>query len=110
MAALLDGGLQAYLGERERVEVRRPRALFTPRSWPRALLADIDDASDPRNVVLDARSGDRYRGEHEPVDARAGHIPGARNVPCRENVDEDGRMLAVEQLRRRFLRRTTLKR
>ena len=44
----------------------------------------------------------RFRGDAEPVDPRAGHIPGARNLPARDNVDERGRLLPPEELRRRF--------
>jgi thiosulfate/3-mercaptopyruvate sulfurtransferase len=62
----------------------------------------MDDAADRANVVVDARNRDRYSGEHEPVDPRAGHIPGARSLPCRENVDELGRLLPVTELRERF--------
>jgi len=101
-AALLEGGLGAYPGELERGDVTRPRAVFTARPWPGARLAGIDDAADPANVVLDARDGDRYRGEREPVDPRPGHIPGARSVPCRENLDPEGRLLPLDRLRERF--------
>jgi thiosulfate/3-mercaptopyruvate sulfurtransferase len=101
-AALLDGGLLAYEGELERAPSTRPRATFTPRPWPAHRLADIEDATDPAHVVLDARDRERYRGDVEPLDPRAGHIPGARNVPARENVDERGRLLPVEALRRVF--------
>ncbi|MBV8541227.1 MAG: sulfurtransferase [Pseudonocardiales bacterium] len=101
-AALLDGGLSVYDGSLERVSPSFPPAVFTPRPWPRERLADIDDAADPANTVLDARSRERYRGEHDPVDPRSGHIPGARSLPCRENLDTDGRFLPVAQLHRRF--------
>ena len=102
-AALLDGGLPVWSGELERETPARPPAAFSPRPWPAERLADIDDTGDPAAVVLDARDPDRFRGEHEPVDPRAGHIPGARNVPCRRNVGPDGRFLAPDQLRRTFL-------
>ncbi|MEM9452628.1 MAG: sulfurtransferase [Myxococcota bacterium] len=57
---------------------------------------------DPTQVLLDARSGPRYRGEQEPTDPVAGHIPGARSVPCMGNLGEDRRFLPPEQLRARF--------
>ena len=98
-AALLDGGLLAYDGPLETQPTRRPAATFTPRPWPEDRLADIDDAADTANVVIDARQRERFRGEEEPLDPRAGHIPGARSVPARENVDAHGRFLAPEQLR-----------
>jgi len=101
-ASLLDGGLQGYGGPLETGHRAVPHAHFTPRPWPAERLADIDDAVNPANVVLDARSAERYHGKGEIVDARAGHIPGAVSVPCRENLDENGRFLPVAALRRRF--------
>ena len=101
-AALLDGGLTAYDGPLETTAPARPRSTFTARAWPAALLADVDDAVDPANVVLDAREPARYRGEVEPVDPRAGHIPGARSVPTRAHLDADGRFLPASVLRERF--------
>jgi thiosulfate/3-mercaptopyruvate sulfurtransferase len=102
-AALLDGGLRAYEGNLVTGPTRRGTAVFTPRPWPADRLANLDDvAGDSRTVVLDAREGARFRGETEPVDPRAGHIPGARSLPCRENLDETGRFLPVDRLRERF--------
>jgi thiosulfate/3-mercaptopyruvate sulfurtransferase len=102
-AALLDGGLQAYAGVLEQTPAARPPAAFTARPWPADRIAGIEDAADTeRNVVIDARDRNRYRGEFEPVDPRAGHIPGARNVPCREHLDAEGRLLPKPELRRRF--------
>jgi thiosulfate/3-mercaptopyruvate sulfurtransferase len=102
-AALLDGGIGAYSGPLEQATPPRSPAEFGARPWPAALLADIDDAASPGYTVIDARDADRYRGDHEPVDPRAGHIPGAHNLPCRENLSADGRFLPPEQLRQRFL-------
>ncbi|WP_166345381.1 sulfurtransferase [Phytoactinopolyspora limicola] len=53
-------------------------------------------------VLLDARAAERYRGDAEPIDPRAGHIPGALSAPTTDNVDDDGRFRPADQLRRRF--------
>ncbi len=52
--------------------------------------------------VLDARAGERYRGELEPLDPRAGHIPGAWSAPTADNLGPDGRFLPAAVLRERF--------
>jgi thiosulfate/3-mercaptopyruvate sulfurtransferase len=103
-AALLDGGIQSYRGP---LEVgpppdRAPHGGFTVRPWPTDRLAGIDEASDPASTVIDARPPARFAGEEEPIDARAGHIPGARNLPCRSNLDGEGRFLPIDELRSRF--------
>nr|WP_286279355.1 sulfurtransferase [Naasia aerilata] len=109
-AAFLDGGIQSYPGALEPDPVRRPAATFTAAPWPREHIAQLEElrATEEQpgveDVVIDARNGDRYRGENEPVDPRAGHIPGAVSVPCRENLDEHGRLLPREVLRERFER------
>lgn len=53
-------------------------------------------------TVLDARAAERYRGDVEPIDAKAGHIPGAVNAPFSENLDDDGTFKTPEELARRF--------
>jgi thiosulfate/3-mercaptopyruvate sulfurtransferase len=105
-AALLDGGIQSYLGS---LQVTTPAgaatgalASFTVAPWPAEQLAGIDEASDRDNVVIDARAPERFTGREEPVDPRAGHIPGARNLPCRSNLDTEARFLPADVLRKRF--------
>ena len=65
---------------------------------------DADGAAElaVSGLLLDARAGGRYRGEVEPVDPRAGHIPGAVSAPTGENLAADGTFLAPELLRKRF--------
>jgi thiosulfate/3-mercaptopyruvate sulfurtransferase len=105
-AALLDGGLAVHDAQRDGPLstgiVTRPRATFTPRPWPAEAIVELDAVLAGGLVLLDARDGARYRGETEPVDPRAGHVPGARSVPCRENLGPDGRLLPADQLRARF--------
>lgn len=110
-AAVLDGGLDAWQRAHpgqplETGPVEVAPASFTDRPWPDAALASIDEtqraAADGSALVLDARTLDRYRGETEPVDARAGHIPGAAHLSCRDNVAADGTLLDAATLRDRL--------
>lgn len=101
-AALLDGGLDAYPGNLTTDVPERTTASFTSRPWPAERLASLDDTVSGSFVVLDARQPERFRGESEPIDPRPGHIPGARNLPCRDNVDAAGRFLPPAVLRERF--------
>ncbi len=101
-AALLDGGLAAWDEPLEQGSSEPSPALAGVRPWPPELLATIDDAVDRAHVVLDARPPDRYAGALDDLDPRAGHIPGARNVPARGNVGPDGRLLPTDALRERF--------
>ncbi|MGW3811020.1 sulfurtransferase [Micromonospora sp. NPDC005113] len=78
------------------VEVR-PGDLPVLDAGQAAALAAADDA-----VLLDVRAAPRYRGEVEPIDPVAGHVPGAANLPAGEYVDPDGRFPAADVLRERF--------
>ncbi len=106
--ALLNGGWKSWcaaaLPSRGGPEHRRPRR-FEPREAPNAFVkADqVQEYKDRTDyVLLDARSAQRFRGEIEPIDPVAGHIPGAVSAPCEDNVSPDGTFLPPEVLRKRF--------
>lgn len=104
-AAVLEGGLQAWDGPLDSGSVTRAPTEVPVRPWPDERLADADEVAElaeGRGMVLDARDPARYRGEEEPVDPQAGHIPGAVNRPYTDNVDADGRLLPTDQLRERY--------
>jgi thiosulfate/3-mercaptopyruvate sulfurtransferase len=106
--AVLDGGLAAWLAaggalEREAPAVAPGDFEARPGGMP-VLDADRAGALAARagGILLDARAPGRYRGEVEPIDPVAGHIPGAVNRPTTENVDASGRFLEAEALRAAF--------
>jgi len=105
--AVLDGGLGAWTKcglplEAEAVTPEAGRFIGAPAVDRLAALAELDDGSE----LVDARDPVRYRGETEPLDPRAGHIPGARNHFFMNNLDSDGCFLSPEALRQAF--KTTL--
>ncbi|MDC6168172.1 sulfurtransferase [Paucibacter sp. XJ19-41] len=104
--AVLDGGLQAWLASAGALSTELPpqRAGDFKPGPPlvQALDADRLQASLGRVRLIDARAGERFRGEVEPLDAKAGHIPGASNRLFKSNLGPDGRFLPAEQLRQEF--------
>ncbi|MGO3210351.1 MAG: sulfurtransferase, partial [Brachybacterium sp.] len=101
-AAVLSGGLDAWDGPLETTDVRPAAGDVPVRDWPASRIATADEVAAGAALVIDARAAERYRGEVEPIDPRAGHIPGAVNLPFAENLDPEGRFLSPHQLRRRF--------
>jgi thiosulfate/3-mercaptopyruvate sulfurtransferase len=104
--AVLDGGFRAWRAAGLAVTAAPSRPapgdlVVRPGGMP---VVDADGAAVlARNgVLLDARAGARYRGETEPVDARAGHVPGARNAPATEHLGPDGRWQSPEALARHY--------
>ncbi|MFT7459793.1 MAG: thiosulfate/3-mercaptopyruvate sulfurtransferase, partial [Planctomycetota bacterium] len=101
--ALLDGGWQAWQSTHQAVEAgeRMP----APRSFegePRMeWLSRIEDIAGAR-LLVDSREGQRYRGEIEPIDPVAGHIPGAINRCWKENLNESGFFRDSAKLRQQF--------
>ena len=107
--AVLDGGLQAWQAAggalasgdepghfQTNFEIREPlrRLVDAQQVWQRL--------HQPGQTVLDARAAPRYRGEIEPLDPVAGHIPGALNRPFSDNLGADGRFKPAAQLRAEF--------
>jgi thiosulfate/3-mercaptopyruvate sulfurtransferase len=103
---VLDGGLAAWIAAGLPLQTEAPTTQpgdFTARGGAMPLLAASAAASLPgRGVLLDGRAPERFRGESEPVDPVAGHIPGARNLPATELVEPDGSFLDRASLRSRF--------
>lgn len=103
---LLDGGLAAWQDAGLPLESGSVDAVPGDVSLAGAGMPAIDKATAAgwaqTGILLDARAGERYRGEFEPIDPRAGHIPGALSAPTTENVDHAGRFLPASELRRRF--------
>lgn len=103
---VLDGGFAAWraAGQPESTEAPEPApGDFTP-SPGRLPTLDADQAAElaRTGLLLDARAGERYRGEVEPLDPRAGHIPGAVSAPTFENNAADGRFKPAAELVERF--------
>ena len=103
-AAILNGGVASYPGELATEAPQRLAGDFSAQAWPETLLADISEASSVQYAVVDARNRDRFEGRQDPIDPRPGHIPGAVNVPCRENLGSSGRLIPEIQLRENFER------
>jgi thiosulfate/3-mercaptopyruvate sulfurtransferase len=106
--AVLDGGWPAW------VRAGLPTTAAVPTIWPaefRAIPntdmvvnADLVEQirQNPEALLLDARAAERYAGLVEPMDARAGHVPGAISAPFAGNLAPDGTFLPVEELRQRY--------
>jgi thiosulfate/3-mercaptopyruvate sulfurtransferase len=107
---VIDGGLAAIEGaglpiSRGSEPHRKPLPPYPFTAWnlPVADIEAVDRARmDPGSLVIDVREGFRYRGESEPIDLIAGHIPGAINVPYANNLSPDGRFLSPEALASRY--------
>ena len=104
--AVLDGGLPAWVAEGRPVTdevVAPPEAVFTPQPRPELLMSTRELCTPESRLcrLFDARAPERFRGEVEPIDPVAGHIPGAINLPFADNL-RDGRFSSPAELRSRF--------
>jgi thiosulfate/3-mercaptopyruvate sulfurtransferase len=104
--AVLDGGLAAW--ERAAYPLSTEASRIRPARFPirpaltRTTTTDEVAARLTEIELLDARDEARFRGEQEPIDPVAGHIPGASCLPFHGNLDADGRFRPVDALRSRF--------
>ncbi|MDN3552840.1 sulfurtransferase [Halomonas almeriensis] len=100
---VLDGGLPAWQAAGGALEADDGSGEPVASDWsPRfddAARVEADEVFSSRALKLDARSAERFRGEAEPVDALAGHIPGARCLPSASNLDAQGRFKPAAELR-----------
>lgn len=104
---VLDGGYTAWVSKGQPIsnEPSEPEpGDFTvrPGAMPVLDAAGAAALAAGEGVLLDVREGPRYRGETEPIDPVAGHIPGAVNLPTAGNADDQGKLLPPAQLRERF--------
>lgn len=106
---VLDGGFQN--AEKEGVEFSSGEEFFEKaeliqkENWtlPVSDLETVEnELTNQSSTVIDVRDAYRYRGESEPIDLVAGHIPGAINIPFSENLDENGNFLSPEILREKY--------
>jgi thiosulfate/3-mercaptopyruvate sulfurtransferase len=102
--ALLDGGLPAWIRKKLPLTPDVPvseKKTFTP-SLRTDMVVDMPAmeaiVESGKNVIIDARSEERFTGEVEPLDKIAGHIPGALNLPFEDNLDLDGTFMSQEEI------------
>lgn len=106
--AVLDGGITAWRAAGLPLEtaVRAPRARDLAVSLSANAVVEsraLDELRQrPGTLLVDARGADRFAGRNETIDPRAGHVPGARNMPFAGNLGADGKFLASDQLRQRW--------
>ncbi len=110
--AVLDGGLQAWqtAGNAVETSTTASKSNVTPSNYALAgelvALAAINTVANnlnkPSQTILDARGAPRFRGEVEPLDPAAGHIPGALNRPFTENIGADGKFKPADVLKAEF--------
>ncbi len=107
--AILDGGLPKWFSENRPVTaaVSAPRKpIIFKGSLNPQLMVSTDELvrlhHNPNYRLVDARAAERFRGEIEPIDPVAGHIPGAKNRPVAQNLNADQTFKSSEQLRKEF--------
>jgi thiosulfate/3-mercaptopyruvate sulfurtransferase len=103
-ATLLDGGLESWQGATETGPAEDQSTDWPILTWPAEAMATADDVVAhlaTGGAVIDSRAPERYRGDLEPIDNVAGHVPGAMNLPFTDNL-VDGRFRPLLEQRDRF--------
>ncbi len=106
--AVLDGGLAAWQACGGRMDTAEPSpraAGFKARLRPLMAVTTAEvvrELAARACLLVDARAAERFRGELEPIDRVAGHVPGAVNRPCQQNLDPAGRFLPAGELALRW--------
>jgi thiosulfate/3-mercaptopyruvate sulfurtransferase len=102
--AVLDGGIQAWTASGGALvdsdPAIEPKEFFC-RPW-RLIVDQHDVANRGDRIIIDARSAERFRGEEEPVDPKAGHIPGALSLPLAGNLNDDLTFRTASELQQVF--------
>ncbi len=99
--AVLDGGLSSWVDAGLALSAESPQrspGRFTARDELNSAVTTEQVASHPHWLLIDAREGARFRGDAEPIDPVAGHIPGAHNVPCQRHLDDKRRFQSADAL------------
>jgi thiosulfate/3-mercaptopyruvate sulfurtransferase len=106
---VLDGGIQAAekigfpVNSEPVLIAKKEKYPCTAWQWPLSSIAEVEKVVElPSHTVIDVREPFRYKGESEPIDIIAGHIPGAINIPFTQNLDENGLFLAPETLKEKY--------
>ena len=106
---VLNGGFQEaeklHFPTSSKTEIATKTEPYKVNDWQlkTAEIEEVEKVSEDKNyIVIDVRDAARYRGETEPIDLIAGHIPGAINVPFTENLDENGLFLTPTELRTKY--------
>lgn len=106
---VLNGGIeaaeQAGIPTSTGVETLEPQPAYLITNWqlPLADMAETEEfANGIHSMVIDVRDAARYAGKTEPIDLIAGHIPGAVNIPFKENLDEQMQFLPADVLREKY--------
>jgi thiosulfate/3-mercaptopyruvate sulfurtransferase len=101
----MDAAIQAGFPVSSEVEKKPTYGIYKADQWKLRIsdISEIDKVSKDKNyLIIDVRENERYRGEKEPIDLVAGHIPGAVNIPFASNLDPKGLFLSPSELKTKY--------